>query len=149
MLLPSWAEAAMCFPEERRLPQLSTSGKALARIWLNKEEPSHKTPILRQTNVIISGAQEIACFHAHNFEVQKFTGIKGKAFACFSAVSLWTSWFWLHLSDQRGKKFVNWEKSCFVGCTEFQNSTSVISAEQNIIFYHENNIIAKAITVSP
>lgn len=32
---------------------------------------------------------------------------KGRLFACFSTKPLWTSWLWLHLSDQKDKKSAN------------------------------------------
>ena len=132
-------------------------GKASVRIWAlpHKEEPNQETHILRQTGFIISRAQEITCFHAHNFEVQKFTQLKGKAFCMFlHKVPINILALTSPLRPERqeicqcqGK--AKWENSCFVGCTEFQNGIFGISAEQNTIFYRETTTSAKVITVSP
>lgn len=113
--MPNRGKVGVCAPaldsggwgSERVLLNTFALGKASVRIWalLHKEKSNQRTHILRLTSFLISGTQKITCFHA--LKCRSAHRSKGRLFACFSTKPLWTSWLWLHLSDQKDKKFPN------------------------------------------
>lgn len=157
VLLSSWEKVVS--PEKQHwselhyIPLLRAKLELVSEHYCTRKNTTRRHQSLREKDLIISGTQENACFHVHNFEVQEFTTIKQNTFACFSAEPLWESWLRLHLSDQKDKKLPMWRKGqtkkrpVLLHAHNFK-MVSLAFQQSKYIIYHENITSAKAVTVS-